>query len=146
MAVQVVRCIGLPDMFAQLRDAARAEGYAFLDRLDARWRNDAYDGDASACVLAAFIDGDIAAIGAQTFDEYDPHPDHRRLRHVYVIPAHRRGGVGRAVAGALIQEAFAIAPILHVRATHAGSIAFWDAMGFERLPRRPDRTHWLTRA
>lgn len=145
MTTQVVRIAAdLPDGFADLAGAARAEGYAFLDRLHARWKDGAYDGDRDASVFAVFGEDRPVAIGAQTYDEYDPSPDHRRLRHFYVHPDARRNGVGRALAGALIQEAFQRAPLLHLRATHALSTAFWDAMGFERVD-RPDRSHRLVR-
>lgn len=131
---------GLPAAFAPLRAQAEAEGFHFLDRLAQRWRNGAYDGDARASVRAVF-DGDaLIAVGAQTEDEYDPHPEHRRIRHFYVAPTYRRHGVGRRLAQSLTNDAFALAPRLHLRATHVLSVAFWDAMGFERVA-RPDRTH-----
>jgi GNAT superfamily N-acetyltransferase len=142
---QVVRCANaLPESFAALNAVAKAEGYDFLDRLGARWRDGAYLGDGDACVLACFADDRVIAIGAQTVDEYDPHPDHRRIRHFYVHPDMRRGGVGRTLAGALIQQTFELAPRLHLRATHALSTAFWDAMGFARVD-HPTRTHVLRR-
>ena len=134
----------LPESFEVLAEAARAEGYSFLDRLNARWHDDAYLDDADASLFGAFDVGDLIAIGAQTFDEYDPSPDHRRIRHFYVHPDVRRTGVGRALASALIQQAFQLAPLLHLRATHDQSRAFWDVMGFERVD-RPDRSHRLVR-
>lgn len=142
---QVVR-IGaeLPESFDALAQAARAEGYAFLDRLAARWRDGVYDVDADASVFGIYGLGDLVAIGAQTFDEYDPSPDHRRLRHFYVHPDARRSGIGTTLAGTLIQEAFQLAPLLHLRATHDASRAFWEATGFERVD-RPDRSHRLVR-
>ena len=134
----------LPATFEALAQTARDEGYTFLDRLAARWRGAEYDTDADASVFGVFGEGALIAIGAQTYDEYDPSPAHRRLRHFYVHPDARRNGVGRALAGALIQEAFQRAPLLHLRATHDLSRAFWDAMGFERVD-RPDRSHRLVR-
>lgn len=136
---------GLPPDFKRLDEAARAEGFAFLDRLDARWRNGAYMDDSKASLLAVVSDTDMLAIGAQTYDEYDPHPDHRRIRHFYVLPSARRDGVGRLLADALTKRALAIAPRLHLRATHAVSTAFWDAMGFARVA-RADRSHEKVRA
>lgn len=142
---QVVRlAAALPESFAKLNAAARAEGYDFLDRLAKNWRDGAYLGDTDASVFGVFAEGDLIAIGAQTADEYDPAPDHRRLRHFYVHPDARRTGVGRTLAGALILEAFQHAPHLHLRATQDLSRAFWDAMGFERVD-RPDRSHKLVR-
>jgi GNAT superfamily N-acetyltransferase len=144
--IQIARCApGVPMGFETLAAFARAEGYDFLNRLQMRWRDNAYLEDEDACVLAAYADGVLAAIGAQTFDEYDPSPAHRRLRHFYVSPQQRRAGVGRTLAGALIHEALDLAPVLHLRATHDASTAFWDAMGFERVADRKDRTHRMTR-
>lgn len=131
---------GLPPEFARLSAQARAEGYDFLDRLANRWRGGAYDGDAEADVLGVSDEAALLAIGAQTYDEYDPQPEHRRIRHFYVLPEARRRGVGRELASALTERAFVRAPRLHLRATHALSIAFWDAMGFARVS-RPDRSH-----
>jgi GNAT superfamily N-acetyltransferase len=134
----------LPPQFETLRARAEAEGYLFLNRLAQRWSDGAYEGDTRASLCAVF-DGDaIVAIGAQTADEYDPHPDHRRVRHFFVSPDYRRHGVGRKLAEALTRNAFALAPRLHVRATHALSTTFWDAMGFERVV-RTDRTHLKVR-
>lgn len=135
---------GLPRAFEPLRAQAETEGYLFLNRLSERWRGGAYDGDARANLRAVLDGGALVALGAQTGDEYDPHPEHRRIRHFYVAPDYRRRGVGRGLAETLTQDAFALAPRLHVRATHPLSTAFWDRMGFERA-NRPDRTHMKVR-
>lgn len=144
MTAQTVRLETLPPDFEALRMRARSEGYEFLDRLGARWRDGAYLTDRDATLFAVFDAGALIAIGAQTFDEYEPSPERRRLRHFYVNPAHRRTGVGRALAGALIQQALALAPILALRATHDASRAFWEAMGFTRID-LPSRSHELRR-
>ncbi|MBY0564872.1 MAG: GNAT family N-acetyltransferase [Hyphomonadaceae bacterium] len=144
MTYRVLQLDRMPPGFEALCDAAESEGYGFLTRLSARWRERRYDDDPLATLRTA-LDGDaLIAIGAQTYDEYDPSPLHRRIRHFYVAPHKRRGGVGRALATALIADAFARAPRLHLRATHALSTAFWDAMGFVRVDRQ-DRSHQLIR-
>lgn len=144
MSAQIVRMGALPESFGALRDVAKAEGYNFLDRLGARWDGEAYLSDRDASVFGVFGAADLIAIGAQTADEYDPHPRHRRIRHFYVRPDMRRGGVGRTLAAALIQQAFSLAPRLHLRATHDLSRAFWDAVGFARVE-HATRTHELAR-
>ena len=150
MSIQIVRCdADLPDGMDHLIAAAHAEGYCFVARLRARWTNGAYDDgehppDTDASVFAGYVDGDLRAIGAQTLDSLDPDPAHRRMRHVYVHPDARRAGVGRTLASALIHEGFTHAPRLHLRATHALSTAFWDAMGFTRVD-HPTRTHLMLR-
>jgi GNAT superfamily N-acetyltransferase len=143
--VRVVRLRELPLDFTVLRADAEAEGFMFLSRLSERWRTGGYDADTEASLHGVFDGETLAAIGAQTYDEYDPAPTHRRLRHVYVRPTHRRAGLGRALAQDLIQSAFALAPRLHLRATYDLSRAFWEAMGFIRV-NRSDRSHELLRA
>ena len=145
MSFALTRIQALPDDFAALNEAARREGFDFLGRLAQRWDGARYDADDLASVWGVRVDGALAAIGAQTYDEYDPSPSHRRIRHFYVRPDRRRSGVGRALAQQLIRDAHAIAPRLHLRATHAVSRAFWEAVGFARV-HREDRTHELIRA
>jgi GNAT superfamily N-acetyltransferase len=145
MSFAVTKIRAMSAGFADLRAAAEHEGYGFVRRLGERWDGARYLDDALATVWGA-VDGDaVIAIGAQTHDEYDPSPLHRRIRHFYVRPDWRRGGVGRAVAMKLIEDAHALAPLLHLRATHALSTAFWDRVGFERVLGREDRTHLLVR-
>ncbi len=139
-----MRLSALPLDFNALRADAEAEGFAFLRRLNDRWRGGSYNADTDATLHGVFDGDTLVAIGAQTYDEYDPAPDHRRLRHIYVSPSRRRLGLGRALASDLIDSAFALAPRLHLRATHTLSRSFWDAMGFTRVD-RPDRSHELVR-
>ncbi len=145
MSFELRRLGALPADFSALADAARQEEYEFVQRLGARWDGVRYMDDALATVWGAFADGALIAIGAQTYDEYDPSPLHRRIRHFYVRPYRRRGGVGRALAAKLIEDAHKLAPLLHLRATHELSTAFWDGVGFARVVGREDRTHVMVR-
>src|SRR5688572_22144249 len=95
----------LPAPFAALRDASEREEHNFLRRLERRWDGARYDDDALAAVWGAHASGALIAIGAQTHDEYDPSPLHRRIRHFYVREDWRRRGVGQALAQRLIDDA-----------------------------------------
>ena len=96
-------------------------------------------------LLAAFAGGELAGVGALTRDPYDPAPDLARLRHVYVSPARRRGGIGRALASALVQQGFAIAGRLSLRAADERACSFWEAEGFSKELGEMARTHLLAR-
>jgi GNAT superfamily N-acetyltransferase len=125
----------LPDDLPALQAEAAAEGYRFVEGILEEWDAGRYAGeDERSTLLAVYREGELAAIGAVTPDPYDPAPDLLRIRHVYVRPDARREGVGRALAGALIQQGLALAPRLSLNAADAGASAFWEAMGF-----RPDR-------
>lgn len=136
----------LPGDFPALQAEAVAEGYRFVEALLAEWNAGRYQaGEAGSALFAAYRDGALMAVGAVTPDPYDPAPDLLRIRHVYVRPAGRREGIGRLLAGALVQQGLASAPRLSLNAADSGAAAFWEAMGF-----RPDssgirRSHLLTR-
>jgi GNAT superfamily N-acetyltransferase len=145
MSFELRRLGPLPADFPALAETARQEGYDFVSRLGARWDGARYMGDTLATVWGVFAGDELIAIGAQTHDEYDPSPLHRRLRHFYVHPDHRRSGVGRALAVKLIEDAHALAPFLRLRATRVHSAAFWDLVGFTHVEGREDRTHEMNR-
>lgn len=146
-SLQIVR-VGdaLPDDLPKLQDEAAAEGYRFVEGILEEWDAGRYAGeDERNTLLAVYREGVLAAIGAVTPDPYDPAPDLLRLRHVYVRPDNRREGVGRVLAGALIQQGLALAPRLSLNAADAGASAFWEAMGFSPDRCGIRRTHLLTR-
>lgn len=136
----------LPDDLPALQAEAAAEGYRFVEGILEEWDAGRYaTGDERNTLLAVYREGLLAAIGAVTPDPYDLAPDLLRIRHVYVRPGNRREGVGRVLAGALIQQGLALAPRLSLNAADASASAFWEAMGF-----RPDsggtrRSHLLER-
>ncbi|MGX1790685.1 N-acetyltransferase family protein [Bosea sp. NPDC055332] len=145
--LQIVRVSeALPDDLPALQNEAAAEGYRFVEGVLEEWDAGRYAvEDERNTLLAVYRDGILAAIGALTPDPYDPASDLLRVRHVYVRLGNRREGVGRFLAGALIQQGLALAPRLSLNAADAGASAFWEAMGF-----RPDtggtrRSHLLTR-
>ena len=146
-AIQIVRLSeSLSDDFQALRQEAANEGYRFLDRLAAEFADGDYARENDLPVLfAAFEDGSLAAVGGLTADPYDPAPDLVRLRHVYVDPRRRRGGIGRLLAGALVEQGLALVPRLSLRAADRSAGLFWEAQGFRRDLSATTRTHLLTR-
>jgi GNAT superfamily N-acetyltransferase len=146
-AIQIVRLIdSLPDDFEALRNEAGAESFRFIERFREEWLAGRYDGgDERFAVLAAFHEGELAGIGAVTPDPYDPEPDLLRVRHVYVRPLQRNGGVGRALASALVQQGLALAPRLSLHAADPRAAAFWEANGFKPDANGTRRSHLLSR-
>lgn len=145
--LQIVRLNeALPDDLPALQAEAAAEGYRFVEGILEEWDAGRYlAGDDRNALFAAYRGGVLAVVGAVTPDPYDPAPDLLRIRHVYVRLEHRREGIGRALASALVQQGLALAPRLSLNAADAGAAAFWEAMGF-----RPDaggtrRSHLLAR-
>jgi GNAT superfamily N-acetyltransferase len=132
----------LPADFETMRAEARAEGYAFLDRLANDWASGAmlFDRPGEA-LLAAYSEGVLAAIGGITIDPIVP--DALRMRRFYVRPAFRRTGIGREIAQALLKIARS-APMVTLNAA-VKSVPFWETLGF--VPQARDgHTHVWRRA
>lgn len=123
----------LPADFEELRAEARAEGHRFLNRLAEDWAAGAmrFDGRGER-LLAAFVDGELAGVGGLTIEPTDPTA--LRMRRFYVRPAHRRTGVGRQLALALLDNAKGDAKAVTINAQSA-SFPFWEALGFIRVTR-----------
>jgi GNAT superfamily N-acetyltransferase len=125
----------LPVGFETLRAEARAEGYAFVERLANDWASRAirFDREGEA-LLAAYADDELAAVGGLTIDP--ALPGTLRMRRFYVREQFRRCGIGRRLAKALLERAAAAGRPVTVNAGQ-GSAPFWQSLGFIPDARRP---------
>lgn len=134
--LQLVRLFDeLPDGFDDLVAEASDEGVRNMALLADGWTPKAQGGgarfqDDGEAILAAFLVGELAGIGALSVEAAALEPA-RRLRRFYVRPAMRRGGVATALASALIHEGFDSVDLLTVNAAASPAAApFWEAQGF----------------
>jgi GNAT superfamily N-acetyltransferase len=97
-----------------------------------------FDRDGEA-LFAARLNGELAGIGGLTIEPVVPGA--LRMRRFYVRPRFRRCGVGRKLATALLEQAGRTGRLVTVNAA-AGSILFWEALGFEP-DMREGHTHVL---
>lgn len=141
---QIVRVIEeLPGGFDELLAESQAEGVRNMTLLAEQWAGaeQRFDADGAA-LFAAFIDGELAGVGGVSAETAEAA---MRMRRLYVRPAFRRSGVGRALVGAMMQQGFEGADVLTVNARASDAAApFWEAMGFEPVD-APGYTHRLRR-
>jgi GNAT superfamily N-acetyltransferase len=133
----------LPGGFEEVRAEARAEGYAFVERLANDWASRAirFDREGEA-LFAAYADDELAAVGGLTIDP--ALPGTLRMRRFYVREQFRRCGIGRRLAKALLERAAQAGRPVTVNAG-PGSAPFWEALGF--IPdARDGHTHIFARA
>ncbi len=132
-----------PRGFDALREDARSEGYKHIERLFAEWQSgeNKFEKD-DELLLAAFADGELAAIGGITQDPTLKRT--LRMRRFYVRPKFRRQGVGRKLAEALLVDPRERGRPVVVNAGPAEAPAFWEALGFVPEP-RDGHSHALRR-
>jgi len=129
--LQLVRLFDeLPDGFDDLVAEASSEGVRNMDLLADGWAAGARFQDDGEALLAAFLVGELAGVGALSVEPAASEPA-RRLRRFYVRPAMRRRGVATALALALIHEGFDSVSLLTVNAQASDAAGpFWEAQGF----------------
>lgn len=129
--LQLVRLFDeLPDGFDDLVAEASGEGVRNMALLADGWAAGARFRDDGEAILAAFLVGELAGVGALSVEPAAFEPA-RRLRRFYVRPAMRRRGVATALASALIHEGFDSVALLTVNARASEAAApFWEAQGF----------------
>lgn len=132
--IQMVRVLdALPEGFDRLEKMAIAEGVRNMSLLAGQWASGEQRFAEPGALFAAFIDGDLAGVGGVTVQTGLAEPA-MRMRRLYVAPAHRRAGVGQALAGAMIQQGLQTARLLTANARASAAAApFWEAMGFEPI-------------
>jgi GNAT superfamily N-acetyltransferase len=116
----------LPEGFAALRDAARAEGFRFLDRLAEEFAagTERFVPPARLYLVEA---ESVVGCGGITRDPYVAGA--LRMRRFYVCPAARGRGVARALAEAVLAEVPPGTTVL-LNAGVAGAASFWEQLGF----------------
>lgn len=133
----------LPDGFDVILQAASAEGVRTMAMLAAQWTGGEQRFDDPGALFAALVDGELAGVGGVTVETGAVEPA-LRMRRLYVLPMFRRFGVGRRLAGAMMQQGFQAAPLLTVNAAASDAARpFWEAMGFTRTDALPGATHAL---
>jgi GNAT superfamily N-acetyltransferase len=129
--VQIARIsLPLPGLDA-LQTEASAEGYAFIERLVSEWESGANRFQGPGEVLCGHLDnGRLAAVGGLNCDPFAGRADIGRLRRVYVRPAWRRKGIGKALVIALIDEARFNFAAVRLRAANSGAARLYETLGF----------------
>ncbi len=130
--------------FQPLLDASSAEGYKFVQRLWDEYQSGINRFDTlGALLLGGYDDAHLVAVGGVHRDPYLNDPTIGRIRHVYVLPAYRRSGVGRVVVQALMQRSSNQFSTFTLRTLTGHGDRFYRALGFSSVPRFEQATHWL---
>jgi GNAT superfamily N-acetyltransferase len=126
-----------------LQSEAQDEGYDSVETLVEEWASGANRFDAPGEALCGHLDqGLLVAVGGLNCDPFAGRPDMGRIRRVYVRPAWRNCGIGRALVTALVDEARTHFTCVRLRAENAGAARLYESMGFVSIE-SPDASHML---
>ncbi len=127
-----------------LIDESLADGFGFIQRLaeDYASGKHRFDGPQDA-LFTIRTDGVLVAVGGFTPDAYSGDPAVGRVRRVYVLAGFRRGGVGRALLGAIVEGARPLFETLVLRTDTERASRFYESIGFLPNAPYPDATHFI---
>ena len=118
-------------LFAPMLAEGLAGDGGFLERLRDEWESGVLRFDrAGEILLGAFADETLVGVGGLSLDPYAPAPGLARLRHLYVIDAHRRAGIGRALVARLLELARPYFATVRLRTRNTGAAALYESFGF----------------
>lgn len=127
----------------QLQREALEEGYLFVERLCAEWRNGTNRFRAPGERLYGCLDqSSLIAIGGLNQDPFADRPDIGRIRRVYVRPAWRNRGIGNALIRTLVEDASANFTALRLRTDNPSAGRLYERIGFSRIS-TSEATHIL---
>lgn len=132
----------LPAGFELLRHAADGEAFEMLGTVAREWADGTNRFDRTGEALVAAYDGDyLVGMGGIRLD---PHlPEALRMSRFYIRPTHRRRGIARLIAAALLQRPESKDRTITLNAPHLEAARFWEALGFVR-DERDGHTHIRT--
>jgi GNAT superfamily N-acetyltransferase len=123
----------LPPEILILEAEAVTEGFRFLTRLVADWKSGSNRFDQPGeCLLGAFRNGQLMAIGGLSYDPYAG-SDIGRLRRVYVARASRGQNVGKALVQQLLEYAAQRFRVVRLSTDTPEGSAFYLRCGFQQI-------------
>jgi aminoglycoside 6'-N-acetyltransferase len=121
------------DAIEPLAQEAEAQDFAFMRRLidDYTSGKNRFDKPGEA-MFGAYKGNALVGFGGLNIDHYAHHPRMGRVRHVYVLAAHRRHGVGRDLLMTIITAAHDSFDLLRLRTNTDEGARFYKSLGFYR--------------
>ena len=136
--MRIERLLDLPAAhLAPLIAESEQAGLRFVSRLAEEWESgrNRFDRPGEA-LFGARTDGRLVGVCGLNVDPYAGEPRIGRVRHLYVVIAHRRHGVGRQLVGAVVAAAHGRFATLRLSTANPQAARLYETLGFR--PRAGD--------
>jgi GNAT superfamily N-acetyltransferase len=145
VTARIERLTDLPAAgFIVLLAESEQAGLPLLRRLADEWASGVtrFDRPGEA-LFGARIGRELVAVGGLNVDPYAENPGVARVRHLYVLAAWRRHGIGGRLVTEIVDAARGRFERLHLRTTNPEAARLYERLGFERRTDVPHCSHVL---
>jgi len=94
-------------------------------------------------LFGARLGRELVAVGGLNVDPYAENPGVARVRHLYVLSAWRRHGIGGRLVTEIVEAARGRFERLHLRTTNPEAARLYERLGFEPRTDVPHSSHVL---
>ncbi len=127
---------------ADLLSESERAGLRMVRRLVGEWESGANRFDRPGEVLlGAWINGRLVGVCGLNIDPYAGSERAGRVRHLYVLAAFRRRGIGGQLVRQVMEAAHARFDDLRLRTNDPAAARLYEALGFRSCPGGRDYTH-----
>ncbi len=125
---------GLPADIDDLVLQSEAEGFVFVRRLTDEWRqqSNCFDRDGEVFFTASSDNRTVGVCGIN-LDPYVCDRSVARLRHLYVLPEFRAGGIGAALVRQCIEHSANHFSRIRLRVPDKNTGRFYELLGFSAI-------------
>ncbi len=131
-----------PDLTALLKSSID-EGHGLVQRTGSEWADgtNTFTAHGEVFFLAMIEDASVGMCGLNV-DPFTDDPNVGRIRHLYVLPEHRRNQIGKSLVDACIRHAEDSFERLRLRTFDPVAARFYESIGFVQTNERA-ATHLL---
>ena len=135
------------DRVAPLITESEQAGLRFVRRLAEDWATgrNRFDRPGEA-LFGALTGGHLVGVCGLNVDPYADDPSVGRVRHLYVLTAHRRLGVGRQLVVTVVAAAHGPFAMLRLSTANPEAARLYEALGFRRQTADAHCTHVMALA
>ena len=130
---------------AALAVESERQGFGFVRRLIQEWSSgtNRFDRPGEVLFMATAPGGEAVGVCGLNVDPYADDPSTGRVRHLYVMVAHRRSGIGEQLLADVVEAAKGRFARLHLLVTNPHAARLYERMGFRRADEGRHHTHVL---
>ena len=119
-------------------------GLRFVRRLAEEWASGRNRFDRSGeALFGAVVEGRMVGVCGLNVDPYTTAPRVGRVRHLYVLSAYRKLGLGQRLVAEVVVAAQGTFGTLRVRTENEGAARLYERMRFRRCADLADCTHLM---